>query len=44
MGKENLAIVSNEKTYMNNQNYFCDNIDMKSTHVSIIMNIIIRHL
>ncbi len=30
MGKENLAIVSNEKTYINNQNYFCDNIDMKS--------------
>jgi len=30
MKKENLAIVSNEKTYFNNQNYFCDNIDMKS--------------
>ena len=30
MKKENLAIVSNEKTYFNKQNYFCDNIDMKS--------------
>ena len=30
MGKESLAIVSNEKNFINNQNYFCDNIDMKS--------------
>ena len=30
MNKENLAIISNEKTYFNNKNYFCDNIDMKS--------------
>ena len=30
MKKENLAIVSNEKTYFDKQNYFCDNIDMKS--------------
>ena len=30
MGKESLAIVSNEKTFINNQNYFGDNIDMKS--------------
>ena len=30
MNKENLAIISNEKTYFNKENYFCDNIDMKS--------------
>ena len=30
MKKENLAIVSNEKTHFNKRNYFCDNIDMKS--------------
>ena len=30
MKKENLAIVSNEKTHFDKQNYFCDNIDMKS--------------
>ncbi len=30
MKKENLVIVSNEKTYFDNGNYFCDNIDTKS--------------
>ena len=30
MNKENLAIITNEKTYLNNNSYFCDNIDMKS--------------
>ena len=30
MKKENLAIVSNEKTEFDGKNYFCDNIDMKS--------------
>ncbi len=30
MKKENLAIVSNEKTQFDGKNYFCDNIDMKS--------------
>ena len=30
MKKENLAIVSNEKTHFDGTNYICDNIDMKS--------------
>ena len=30
MNKQNLAIITNEKTYFNNNSYFCDNIDMKS--------------
>ena len=30
MKKENLAIISNEKTHFDGKNYFCDNIDMKS--------------
>jgi len=30
MKKENLAIVSNEKTEFDGKNYFCDNVDMKS--------------
>ena len=30
MNKENLAIITNEKTYLSNNSYFCDNIDMKS--------------
>ena len=30
MKKENLAIISNEKTQFDGKNYFCDNIDMKS--------------
>ena len=30
MNKENLAIVSNEKTHFEKNSFFCDNIDMKS--------------
>ena len=30
MKKEILGIISNEKTYLNNKDYFCDNLDMKS--------------
>ena len=30
MTKENLAIICNEKTHFYNENYFCDNIDLKS--------------
>ena len=30
MAKENLAIISNEKTQYDGKNYFCDNIDTKS--------------
>ncbi len=30
MDKENLAVITNEKTFLNNDKYFCDNIDMKS--------------
>ena len=30
MKKENLAIISNEKTHFDGKNYFCDNIEMKS--------------
>ena len=30
MKKENLAIITNEKTYLSEKKYFCDNIDAKS--------------
>ena len=30
MNKENLAIISNEKTFLDKNGFFCDNIDMKS--------------
>jgi len=30
MKKQKLAIISNEKTYQNKSNYYCDNVDMKS--------------
>ena len=30
MKKDNLAIVSNEKTYANKNYYYCDNIETKS--------------
>ena len=30
MNRENLAIICNEKTFFDKNNYFCDNIDLKS--------------